>query len=153
MRKFLDFWTFGVLDFFGCLGFTVVFPICRNRSKIGFGKRQRLRRYLQCFRGVRVVWGGDHIYIHMYTSTHTHKCMHVCVCAFCAFDYLFFFQHFSGVVYTYNNAGIIFVCANVHLYEYIYIYTYVYSVYTRIHTTVRANYVYAHTQTYIHIYI
>ena len=49
---------------FGFLGFTVVFPICRNRSKIGFGKRQRLCPYLQCFlRGVRVVGG---VSIHMY---------------------------------------------------------------------------------------
>ena len=41
--EFLDFWSLGVL------GFTVVFPICRSRSKIGFGNKQRLCRYLQCF--------------------------------------------------------------------------------------------------------
>ena len=42
-RRCEKFWIFGFL------GFTVVFPICRNRSKIGFGKRQRLCRYLHCF--------------------------------------------------------------------------------------------------------
>ena len=59
---FLDFWIFGLLDFwifgflgFGILGFwdflclTLVLPICRNSSKIGFGKKRRLYRYLQCF--------------------------------------------------------------------------------------------------------
>ena len=59
---FLEYWILGfrcvVCWIFGFLGFTGVFAICRNRPKIGFGRRQRLRRYLRCFlRGVRIEGG------------------------------------------------------------------------------------------------
>ena len=57
----------GFLDF-GFLCVTLVFPICRNSSKIGFGKKLRLCQNLQCFlRCVRAVGGGDHIYIYIHT--------------------------------------------------------------------------------------
>ena len=65
--RFLEFWIFGFLDcfffffdfwVFGFLGLTVVFPICRDRSKFGFGKGQRLCRYLRCFYGVCLSTGA-----------------------------------------------------------------------------------------------
>ena len=68
----VDFWILGFLDFkiFGFLGFlcsTLVFSICRNSSNIGFGKKTAFVTVFTVFlRGVRVVGGGDHIYIYIY---------------------------------------------------------------------------------------
>ena len=53
MFPFLDFWVFGFLCF------TLVFPICRNSSKIGFGKRKTsfVSVFAVFLRGVRVLGG------------------------------------------------------------------------------------------------
>ena len=60
---FLDFWSFGILEF---LCFTLVFSICRNSSKIGFGKNGVCTGIYSVFKGVRVV-GGVTIYICIHT--------------------------------------------------------------------------------------
>ena len=56
--KIFGFWVLGFLCF------ALVFPICRNSSKIGFGKNGVCIGIYSVFWVVRVVGGGDHIYIH-----------------------------------------------------------------------------------------
>ena len=69
------FWIFGFGGFgvLGCLDFcfTLVFPICRNSSKIGFGKKTAFASVFTVFsRGVRVVGGVSiHMYIYIYIYT------------------------------------------------------------------------------------
>ena len=56
---FLDFWVFGFLDF---LCFTLVFPICRNSSKLGFGKNGVCIGVYSVFKGCACRReGGDHM--------------------------------------------------------------------------------------------
>ena len=43
-----------------------MFPICRNSSKIGFGKKRRLYQYYSVFKGCACRVGGVTIYIYMY---------------------------------------------------------------------------------------
>ena len=71
--RFLDFWTFGFLDF---LCFTLVFPICKNSSKIGFGKKAFVSVFTVFLRGVRVVGRGDHIYVCMCVLYYTLYIIH-----------------------------------------------------------------------------
>ena len=75
LASFLDFWIFGFFDFwaFGFLCFTVVFPICRNSSKIGFGKNGVCIGIYSAFKGWACRTGGDHIYIHICK----HKYLHI----------------------------------------------------------------------------
>ena len=59
-----------------------MFPICRNSSKIGFGKNGVCIGIYSDFKGRACRRGaGDHIYvyIHIYVDTDMHTCTHVCV--------------------------------------------------------------------------
>ena len=74
---FLDYWVFEFWDF------TVVFLICRNSSKIGFGKKAAFGSvFTVVLGGVRVV-GGAFMSIYVYTCIMLCICMfiiHICVC-------------------------------------------------------------------------
>ena len=77
MQKVLDFWIFGFLDFWIFLWFTLVFSICRNSSKIGFGKKGVCIGMYSVFKGCACRrGGGDHtytyicIYVNIYTHTY-----------------------------------------------------------------------------------
>ena len=63
---------FGIVPFLDFLSFTLVFPICGNSSKIGFGKTAFVSVFTVFSRGVRVVRGVT-IYIYTYI------CMYVFV--------------------------------------------------------------------------
>ena len=66
------FWILGFLDF---VVFYTCVPICRNSSKIGFGKKTAfVSRFTVLSRSVRVV-GGDHIYI--YLSIDLSMCVYI----------------------------------------------------------------------------
>ena len=72
---FLDFWIFGFLDFwvlvfwsFGFLCFKLVFSICRNSSKIGFGKNGVCIGIYSVFKGCACRRGGDHIHVYIHLA-------------------------------------------------------------------------------------
>ena len=76
---FLDLWVFGLLDF---LCFTLVFPICRNRSEIGFEKNDVCISIHSVFKGCACRRGRVTIYIYMYITcmyVNTRLCIYICV--------------------------------------------------------------------------
>ena len=78
---FLDFWSFGFLGsgfwIFGFLCFTLVFPICRNSSKIGFGKNGVCVGIYSVFKGCACRRGGYHIYLYIYIHTFIRLYIHI----------------------------------------------------------------------------
>ena len=69
MHLFLDFWVFvflgfWVLGFLDFLCFTLVFPFCRNSSKIGFGKKGVSIGKCSVCKGCACRRGGPYIYIY-----------------------------------------------------------------------------------------
>ena len=66
-RRCKKFWIFGFLD---SLCFTLVFSICRNSSKIGFGKKDVCIGILSVFKGCACRWGGVTIYMYVCVRTY-----------------------------------------------------------------------------------
>ena len=99
---FLGFWSFGFLDF---LCSTLVFSICRNSSKIGFGKNWRLHRNLQCFQGVCVSWGGDLFCIPLCAYTCISESIQLCVCLLVCLLRVICDQYMSSALRRQNCRG------------------------------------------------
>ena len=94
-----------------------MFPICRHSSKIGFGKKLAFVSVFTVFlSGVRVVGGGDHIYIYMYTHLYISRSTYL----FVSMDpYVFTCVYVSIYLFVYRSLDVSFTY--IHFYVYVHV--------------------------------